>query len=496
MGSKFFLRRRCSMILIALFIFINQIIKVLSLSCKIKVPDTETSRKLNNIICIGTSGFSNPNIALFSNGSLIVESSKDAGSTTRYFYGITKDGKPYFSNNQYHMSLSASSGIYRKESQNFVVTLNDNKNTEYLLSIGYNTYLEIYDLKEGKILNTKPIKSFIGEFETMDCLRQTGISYYDGTNHFLFYGYVTLLFHFHFKKLQFSSTDLSKINIIASDSVNPVRGKVASCYITKQNNIGCIAIVSYLLGNYLFTYIYNTDLKQQINKILDWYSMVEKDNEFPYFIKCIHLREEIGVYAFYRSSGNSMVKNPVLLFKKYSNKKIETYISQIILDKKEFCMDALYNDLIKINDNKLCFISTSESKELLYIVLLNIYDNTNVAIRYYFLNIFSIYTFKIYASITASLYNNFISLAFSFCRTQSCSSTNDVHYPGFMIFSYPNGTDYNKNIIELMFSNNEKIVNYTINLYNQVRINNNIFGLKTSEIKIYNILNCNNINFG
>ena len=157
-------------------------------------------------------------------------------------------------------------------------------------------------------------------------------------------------------------------------------------------------------------------------------------------------------------------------------------------------MDALFNDLIKINENKLCFISTSESKEEFYIIVLNIYDNTKVAIRYYNLNIFSIYTFKIYTSISASLYNNFISLAFSFCRTQSCSSTNDVHYPGFMIFSYPNGTDYNEKIIDLMFTNNERIDSYTIDLYDQVRIDNNIFGLITSKIKIKNILNCNNIN--
>ena len=54
----------------------------------------------------------------------------------------------------------------------------------------------------------------------------------------------------------------------------------------------------------------------------------------------------------------------------------------------------------------------------------------------------------------------------------------------FMVFNYPNGTNYNKDLIELMFSNNEKMDNYTFNLFEHVRIDNNIFGLKSSKIII------------
>ena len=93
----------------------------------------------------------------------------------------------------------------------------------------------------------------------------------------------------------------------------------------------------------------------------------------------------------------------------------------------------------------------------------------------------------------ASLYNNYITFAFSFCRTESCSEITDVHFPGFMIFNYPNGTDYNQDLIDLMFSKNEIINVYTFNLYDHVRIDNNIFGLKTSHIIIKNI-NCNSMN--
>ena len=66
----------------------NFFIKVSSLTCKINVPNDITTQKLDNIICIGDSGFSYSNFAMFSDGSIIIESSKDS-SEERVFYGIT-----------------------------------------------------------------------------------------------------------------------------------------------------------------------------------------------------------------------------------------------------------------------------------------------------------------------------------------------------------------------------------------------------------------------
>ena len=373
-----------------------------------------------------------------------------------------------------------------------MITINDQEHSEYLLSVGYDTNMEIYDLKEQKVISNIATKSFTGILETMDCLRQTGINYFDGNNYYLFYGYLTLDLDFYLKKLKFTSTDLSKVTTEKTIHINHVRGRASSCYITEKNNIGCITITTILLTNNLYAYIYDLNLKELMHTSLDGYQVVPEGVSFPYFIKCIHLKKEIGVFAFYRkNSVLKMVNNPVLLFKNFTGNKLENYLPQVILDYKEFCYDALFNDLIKINENKLCYIGTSENKEEMYIVLLNIYQNSSIVIRYYNFNIFSLYTFKFYKNMRANLYNNFIAYAFSFCRTENCKDTDDVHYPGFMIFNYPNGTDISKNLIDLMFSRNEKIENYTINLYDQVRIDNNIFGLKSSHI----IIKSNNCNF-
>ena len=71
--------------LINIFLLTNQITKVSSVTCKISVPDSVTSQKFDNVICIGTSGFTFPNYASFSDGSLIIESSRDVGTSKRFF---------------------------------------------------------------------------------------------------------------------------------------------------------------------------------------------------------------------------------------------------------------------------------------------------------------------------------------------------------------------------------------------------------------------------
>ena len=410
------------------------------------------------------------------------------------FYGITKEGKPYFENNQYHLSFNADTGQERKVSENFVISVNDNKATEYLMSIGYDTNIEIYDLNQKKVISKIATNTWIGNKDIMDCVKQAGINYYNGSNYFLYYGYLTLDCDFFLKKLSFDSPDISSVSIPLSTNLNKIRGKIASCYMTKNKYIICIIIkYFYLTFSQVNAVVYDINLNSKINVQLDSYTQKAYLGGYPYFIKSIHLKEEIGVFAFYRFNGLTMSNYPVLLFKNYQNNKLQDYISAITLNKKEFNTENLFNDLIRINENKICFMSPSENKEEMYIVLITIFDS-NVAIRYYCFNIFSIYEFKFYASISLSLYNNYIASAFSFCRTETCTSSK-AHYPGFMVFSYPNGTDASFNLIDYMFSKNAKVENYTIDLKNNIRIDNNIFGLVYSTININKYINCGSIKF-
>ena len=256
---------------------------------------------------------------------------------------------------------------------------------------------------------------------------------------------------------------------------------------------------SLILSAYASLYVmaYNIELESKYKEKLGNYKIYpNKEGRYTYFIKCIHLMGNKGVFAFYTGINPNLVLN----FKEYNqnggNSELTDFISEVVLEKKSFNTDCLLNDLIKIKDNKICFISTSENNDKMYIVLLTLfYSNSyKIAIRYYTINI-SVYNFKFYKTIRAYLYNNFISLGFSYCKASSCSSDNTLHFSSFMFLNYPNGTDYNLDLLDEMITKNEIIDNYEINLHNQVLIDNNIFGLVYSIITIKKYSNCSPLIF-
>ena len=128
--------------------------------CIISNKTIITTKWLNNIICIGGLDFRYVNIAIFSNGDLVVETTAIPGNSKRNFYGINTYGEPLFTSNQYFCSIDITgeteSNNTRFEAEIFFVTIN---NKEYLVSIGKEEkYVELYDLStcdiKGKVLVT------------------------------------------------------------------------------------------------------------------------------------------------------------------------------------------------------------------------------------------------------------------------------------------------------------------------------------------------------
>ena len=285
MSTKIYSPKNSFIYLIQILLLLNQIIKVSSVVCKISVPDSITSQQLNNIICIGTNGFAEVNFASFSNNSLIVETSKDSGTEERVFYGITKEGLPLFENGQYHLSFNAESGQQRKDSENFVIRINDEKHSEYLMSIGYNTNVEIYDFNQKKVISQKTTKSFIGNVD-MDCLIQTGFNYYDGNSYYLYHGYLTSTNYFVINKLNFNSHDLTTVTEAKTTNLGGLRGRVASCYMTKQKFIICIIIKhATLTYSQINAVAYDINLNNKMNIQIDSYTQTPFLGVYPYFIK-------------------------------------------------------------------------------------------------------------------------------------------------------------------------------------------------------------------
>ncbi len=60
------------------------------------------------------------------------------------------------------MNLSLSSGKYRKELENFIITINGEEPKEYLISFANELYIELYDLNNKKVISESPISTLIG----------------------------------------------------------------------------------------------------------------------------------------------------------------------------------------------------------------------------------------------------------------------------------------------------------------------------------------------
>ena len=89
-------------------------------------------------------------------------------------------------------------------------------------------------------------------------------------------------------------------------------------------------------------------------------------------------------------------------------------------------------------------------------------------------------------------YNNLIAFAFSYNKNKDFGEDNIS--VGLLIFSYPNSNNH-------YFQLNNYLYNYisdtkiNINLSNEVRIENNIFGYIFSGIVINDLFNCDNLYF-
>ena len=473
--------------------------------CFISNSTTIISQWLNNIICLGDQGLKYINIATYSNQSLIVEATSNPDSPYRVFYGIKKNGEPFFNDSQYHFQIKISGQTQannaRYEAEIFIVEI-DNK--EYLLSIGAGTnkYAELYDLSTGEIISQVLSKTFLGVSEISNT-RGSATNFISSEETYIIFSFLNSEPDLYIKKLYFTSTDIVNNNPVIKTYTTDSKGKAVSCYVTESNYVVCLFLQKdQVIWFYYFIGIYDLNLSRKSETRTEYYAVESLlSSTFDYFLKCFLLEGNIGVFIFYNAIKTSTVPLnydmetfPTIIFKKLTGTSLSDYLSEIKLNQKTFIDSSLLNDFIKMSNTKLCFISTSTSKEDLYVVLIKIFNTNKIVIRYYTIDIYTKYNFKFLEDMRAHLFDKYISFAFSFCRQSSCSSESDTHYAGFLVFNYPNGTDYDFNLVDDIIEKN-KIDDLIIDLNKYVRIDNNIFGLVYSAIIIKEINNCDNISF-
>ncbi len=251
------------------------------------------------------------------------------------------------------------------------------------------------------------------------------------------------------------------------------------CFYHKKNN--CLTIIAFKKN---FTIMNEKDNQQyEVVKTKD------KDDNQNIFFKGIHLKEEIGAFIYFESSNT---KNPILVLKKFDEEGIKNYSSfgDIKVNKSNLDSNANINDIIKLNSFSICYVSSTDSKDEIKIVIFNLYNNdSQIAILYYSIKIKNYNDILLFEDIKLGLYNNFIALTFNH-KIYENNVTNDEIYSSLVIFNYPNSTDNSFDLIEQLIITNQNIENdFCFDLKGKLQIENNIFGYEYEGTKIINIPN-------
>ena len=455
------------------------------------------TQELNNIINIGIPNFQYINFASFSNGDMILETSSNIyNNNTKIFYGIKNNGRGYFEDpktqeENYFYSLNinqSNNGIIKKnESENLIIQEANNQiNTkEYLISIPKgDSYVEIIDF-ENNIIYQKEVT----DFTDIDIISEEGNSFiplfYNNSQCYLFCfigknnsmsSYSFILQIHKFNSINKFENEKTKINEIINNQTIILLKSFAgiSCFKTENEKIMCF----FYSNDYYIIEVYNLSLN-----FLDQLSIYgyNDDNSITPFCKCIHLKGEVGVFAYYSKNTDYILK---ITFKEYTSNITDYSISEIVLNKIQQINRSLkLNDIIKINGNKICFC-VSNRKTKLSIILINLFEQM-YKVRYYFLDISNLYNYNYIMRIQIHNFNKFIAFAFDY-------NSNQTIYDAFLIFSYPNTSD-NQMILD-NYIYNFSFDNY-VNIDIEKEIKNNIFGYIIEDIFINDLFNCDYLKF-
>ena len=476
---------------------IYSIIIIFHILYSIKTETAQESR-ISRIIYIGDFKFRYMNFASYSNGDMVIESTCYPENNKRMFYGLKRNGRPFFkdkSNNEMtpYYSIDVQTENFKKlEGVGTIIKLssNENKGKEYYFSISkLECNAELFDFDNDKVY-TKYVDSFTS-LKTLRSLRNVIIPLSDSNSPYIYISGFSALAsdnwqRFFLQKHIFSSlNDFSNINTYngeAVQSTDSAYGYQISCFITNDKLIICFYLTTTNTQSYNIVK-YENDFTNV--KIFSIQANIDDDHDF---YKCIQLKDKVGVYVYYLNKDNLFY--PSFLFKEFdpSSQLFKDYLPSFELSKNNFLKNLLINDLIKLTESKIVFSSVIEGKEIVYIVLIDIFGDKKRKIRYYPLRLYEKHHYKVLFDLRLHNYNNFIALGLSLCPIDECSSDDNEHYSTLMILNYPNSTDETLYLDDYLYNNNNiTIDNIEIDLKNYLNFENNIFGyvyLKTSIISI------------
>ena len=447
---------------------------------------------LNNILVFDSRKYRSGNLAINSNGDMIVEYSIDS---YRLFYGLDKNGLYYFTdteNNEIHtkeINITNSGGTYvgRYESKNLFISLKDyiNNNKQYLFSTSsYHSVTELYDLEDldnNKIITTQNFleyEIFSYQYSLLELTTESQKEYLlmftvttDESNK----GNLLLL-----KKIAFIENNLDNCEI-SEEILDNNYNRLVSGFVMQS-----LIVIFYLNRTPQYSILIYDFSLTQLGTAINIETIGSYNKGDGLFFKCIHLKDNIGIFVYYKDTS---IYIPIL---KIGSIDVSTYsFTPLIttnIDDYSFINTApLLNDLIKINDNRFSFIATTTDAFSLYIYLYDLYNNNeNLKIRLYKPNLTN---YKFVKEMSTIIFNNYLVFTSSVVDPINYSSEDNDCFSIFMIFGFANGTDSIIDISSYFMDDNVNNENNIIKkLKDYLIIDNNIFGYEfAKQIKLITI---------
>ena len=473
----------------------------------LKIEFSFNALLLNNIIELGGEGFRFSHFSLNSKGDMIIDTTSFPGNNERRFYGLKKNGRPLFydENNIETPYRSLFAEDLQNENQqklhaesNFIILSNQEseETKEYLLSfsIGDN-YIEIYDFDNNTIL-FRSTSEFFGNTITSEknTFIKSESTINDVYNYIVAYNYYDdSISNYRLKlgRIYFTSTELSSGYHLDSGNMKAIINKAtASCFETELKRVVCLYQNYENMNLEILTLNENNFDDPFYTQLYLSEDLLIPTFDYNLFYKAILFRKEIGLFIYFRNI-TSVYPIITMLMCKDDNKFYDYKLFNLIsLSKIELSSNANLNDIMKLNNDTVCYISCSSDKKTLIIVKLFFYSNDmSMSARYYKCDIYAEKNIMIYKELRGFYFNNYISVAFSHCSTGQCSEDSDQHKSSLIIFNYPNSPkDQSVDLIEYIYSTNNQIDTYTFRLNQDIScsIDNNIFNYTCKELKLLN----------
>ena len=333
----------------------------------IKAETTEDlidkTQMINNIIYIGNISYRYMNFASYSNGDMVVETTCYPENIGRMFYGLKSNGRPFFknkSNNKetpyYSINVEDAGENYKSlEGDGIIIKLSSNENNgkEYFLSISKMACnAELFDFDNDKVY-TKTVNSFT-TFSYINSLRNALIPLSStNTEYYYIFGFSGFNYQ---QKYWLQKHIFNSLNNFM-DEITYTGQSVGSEYIPYGSQISCFLTIKKLINCFYMTWYFDSNINGffYINNIVKYENDFSNKKEFVFpsnsnntnsFLKCIHLKGEIGVYAYYLYKDNLFY--PVFLFKEFDSNSSSfiDYLPSYEISNPRFLNNLLINDLI------------------------------------------------------------------------------------------------------------------------------------------------------